>query len=64
MCNLQQQKNSYRYVSFLNIDGIMIISVIVSMLTNYLGMPLIYLTAARFFPESEGVYVNANLRIL
>ena len=30
-------------------DGIMIISVIVPMLTNYLGMPLIYLTAASFF---------------
>ena len=46
------------------IDGIMITSVIVPMLTNYLGMPLIYLTAASFFPESEGVNVNANLRIL
>ena len=45
-------------------DGIMIILVIVPMLTNYLGMPLIYLTAAPFFPESEGVYVNSNLRIL
>ena len=45
-------------------DGITIISVIVHMLTNYLGMPLIYLTAACFFAESEGVYVNAKLRIL
>ena len=47
-------------------DGIMIISVIVPMLTNYLGtvrndsdnmdlgMPLRYLTAASFFPDSEG----------
>ena len=42
----------------------MIISVIVTMLTNYLGMPLIYLTADGFFPESEGVNFNANLRIL
>ena len=42
----------------------MIISVIVPMLTNYLEMPLIYLTAAPFFPESEGVYVNYNLRIM
>ena len=42
----------------------MIISVIVPMLTNYLGMPLIYLTAAGFCAESEGVYVNAKLRIL
>ena len=33
-------------------DGIMIISVIVYMLTNYLGTPLIYLTAACFFDES------------
>ena len=45
-------------------DGIMIISVIVTMLTNYLGtvrndsdntdqgIPLRYLTAASFFPES------------
>ena len=46
------------------LDGIMIISVIVPMLTNYLGMPLIYLTAAGFFPESEGVNVNANIIIL
>ena len=45
-------------------DGMMIISVIVTMLTNYLGMPLIYLKAASFFPESEGVNVNANLRVL
>ena len=42
----------------------MIISVIVPMLTNYLGMLLIYLTAACFFAESEGVYVNAKLRIM
>ena len=42
----------------------MIISVIVPMLTNYLGIPLIYLTAASFFPESEGFNVNANLIIL
>ena len=42
----------------------MIISVIVTMLTNYLGMPLVYLTAACFFSESEGVYVNAKLRML
>ena len=42
----------------------MIISVIVHMLTNYLGMPFIYLTAACFFSESDGVYVNAKLRIL
>ena len=27
-------------------------------------MPLIYMTAASFFPESEGVNINANLRIL
>ena len=47
-----------------NCDGIMVISVIVPMLTNYLGIPLIYLTAAGLFPESEGVYVNVNLRIL
>ena len=47
-----------------NADGIMIISVIVLKLTNYSGMPLIYMTAACFFPESEGVYVNAKLRIL
>ena len=46
------------------LDGIMIISVIVPMLTNYLGMPLIYLTAACFFAESEGVYDNAKLGIL
>ena len=46
------------------IDGIMITSVIVPMLTNYLGMPLIYLTAACFFDESEGVYVNFKLEIL
>ena len=45
-------------------DAIMIISVIVYMLTNYLGMPLIYLTAACFFDESEGVYVNVKLRIM
>ena len=45
-------------------DGIIIISVIVPMLTNYLGTPLIYLTAASFFPESEGVNVNASVRIL
>ena len=45
-------------------DGIMIISVIVPILTNYLGMLLIYLTAAGFFPESEEFNVNANLRIL
>ena len=45
-------------------DGIMIISVIVYMLTNYLGMPLIYLTADCFFDESEGVYVNVKLGIL
>ena len=45
-------------------DGIIIISVIVPMLTNYLEIPLIYLTAACFFPESEGVYVNAKLGIL
>ena len=42
----------------------MIISVIVYMLTNYLVMPLIYLTAAFFFDESEGVYVNVKLIIL
>ena len=42
----------------------MIISVIVPMLTNYLGMPLIYLTADFFFDDSEGVYVNVKLRIL
>ena len=45
-------------------DGIMIISVIVPMLNNYLEMPWIYLTADCFFAESEGVYVNAKLRIL
>ena len=45
-------------------DGIMIISVKVPMLTNYLGMPLIYLTAVCFFADSEGVYVNAKLRIM
>ena len=39
----------------------MIISVIVYMLTNYLGMPLIYLTNACFFDDSEGVYVNVKL---
>ena len=44
--------------------GIMIISVIVPILTNYLGMPSIYLTADCFFPESEGVCVNDKLRIL
>ena len=38
----------------------MILSVIVYMLTNYLGMPLIYLTADCFLDESEGVYVNVN----
>ena len=42
----------------------MIISVIVYMLTNYLGMPLIYLTADCFFGESEGVYVNGKLGIM
>ena len=42
----------------------MIISVIVPMLTNYLGMPLIYLKAACFFADSEGVYVNSKLGIL
>ena len=42
----------------------MIISVIVYMLTNYLGMPLIYLTADSFFDESEGVYVNVKIEIL
>ena len=42
----------------------MIISVIVPILTNYLGIPLIYLTAAGLFPESEGSIVNANLGIL
>ena len=42
----------------------MIISVIVPMLTNYLGMPLIYMTASGFFPESEGVNISANLIIL
>ena len=42
----------------------MIISVIVYMLTNYLGMPLIYLTADCFFGESEGVYVHVKLGIL
>ena len=42
----------------------MIISVIVYMLTNYLGMPLIYLTAECFFDDSEGVYVNVKLGIL
>ena len=42
----------------------MIISVIVYMLTNYLGMPLIYLTADCFFDESEGVYVNVKVEIL
>ena len=45
-------------------DGIMIISVIVYMLTKYLEMPLIYLTAACFFDESQVVYVNVKLRIL
>ena len=54
----------YYSLMFGHTDGIMIISVIVPMLTNYLVMPLIYLTAASFFPESEGVNVNANLRIL
>ena len=44
--------------------GIMIIPVIVPMLTNYLGMPLVYLTDACFFAESEEVYVNAKLGIL
>ena len=42
----------------------MIVSVIVPMLTNYLGMPLIYLTVDCFFDESEGVYVNVKLGIL
>ena len=42
----------------------MIISVIVPMVTNYLVMSLIYLTAACFFAESEGVYVNAKLIML
>ena len=42
----------------------MIISVINPMLANYLGIPLIYLTADGFFTESEGVHVNANLRIM
>ena len=42
----------------------MIISVIVYMLTIYLGMPLIYLTADCLFDESEGVYVNVKLGIL
>ena len=45
-------------------DGIMVVSVIVPMFTNYLGMPLIYLTAACFFADSEGVYVHAKLIIL
>ena len=45
-------------------DGIMTISVIVYMLTNYLGMPLIYLTDDFFFDESEGVYVHFKLGIL
>ena len=45
-------------------DEIIVISVIVPMITNYLGMPLIYLTAACFFAESEGVYVNAKLVVL
>ena len=52
------------YVQCYISDGIMIISVIVQMLTNYLGMTLIYMMAACFFPGSEGVYVNAKLRIL
>ena len=38
----------------------MIISVIVPMLTSYLEMPLIYMTAAGFFPESERGNVNSN----
>ena len=41
-------------------DGIMIISVIVYMFTNYLGMLLIYLTADFFFDESEGVMLMLN----
>ena len=41
----------------------MIISVIVYMLTNYLLMSLIYLTADCFFDESERVYVNVKLGI-
>ena len=55
---------SYQYLCSKYTDGIMIISVIVYMLTNYLGMPLIYLTADCFFDESEGVYVNFKLEIL
>ena len=47
-----------------NHDGIMIISVIVYMLTNYLGMPLVYLTSGCFFDDSEGVYVNVKLEIM
>ena len=34
------------------------------MITNYLGMPLIYLTADCFFDESEGVYDIVKLGIL
>ena len=41
-------------------DGIMIISVIVYMLTNYLGMSLIYLMAAFFSDDSEGVMLILN----
>ena len=50
--------------SWQGIDVIMIISVMVYMLTNYLGMPLIYMTADCFFYESVGVYVNVKLGIL
>ena len=58
------------------IDGIMIISVIVPMLTSYLvtvrnysdntdwGMPLIYLMAASFFPESEGCWSFFSLILM
>ena len=42
----------------------MIISVIVYMLTNYLGMPLIYLKADGFFDDSEEFYVNVKIGIL
>ena len=42
----------------------MIISVIVYILINYLGMLLIYITADFFFDESEGVCVYVKLGIL
>ena len=63
-CKHTENISKWQLVVYNDVDVIMIISVIFYILTNYLGMTLIYLMAYCFFDESEGVYANVKLGIL